>query len=221
MSSDAPDQGDDQTPDEDLDEERHWNDVARTFLFYEELVSSDLLRRQQHLNRLSDRRAAMLPESTFTKISALAHAARGNQDFFDDLVMHYAEHMQKPDGDGKRHFPSKRGDAVHFSRQHRNQAVLHSMHREWSVDGKEERDAIFGPLLAELQRLLPVNTERAYRQRVLIPGCGAGRLPLEVAALGYSAEGNEFSAYMLMCGNFVLNGIQQRGEYRIYPWLDR
>jgi hypothetical protein len=38
---------------------------------------------------------------------------------------------------------------------------------------------------------LPVTAENVYAQRVLVPGCGVGRLPLEICANGYSCEGNE------------------------------
>ena len=34
--------------------------------------------------------------------------------------------------------------------------------------------------------------------RVLVPGCGLGRLVVELAACGYEAVGNEFSLYMLL-----------------------
>jgi carnosine N-methyltransferase len=100
--------------------------------------------------------------------------------------------------------------------------VLHSVHREWSADGQAERDAVFLPLLNALKRHLPVRgPEMVYRQRVLIPGCGAGRLPLEVSKLGYSAEGNEFSAYMIMASSFMLNGVESSEQYIIYPFLDK
>jgi hypothetical protein len=35
-------------------------------------------------------------------------------------------------------------------------------------------------------------------QRVLVPGAGLGRLPLEIASRGYACQGNEFSYYMLL-----------------------
>jgi carnosine N-methyltransferase len=53
---------------------------------------------------------------------------------------------------------------------HRNEAVLHSLVREWSLEGEEERNEAFEPILAELSRLLPVTAENAYQQRVLVPG---------------------------------------------------
>jgi carnosine N-methyltransferase len=40
---------------------------------------------------------------------------------------------------------------------------------------------------------------------VLVPGAGLGRLAFEIANLGFKCEGNEFSLYMLMASNFILN----------------
>lgn len=48
--------------------------------------------------------------------------------------------------------------------------------------------------------------------RVLVPGAGLGRLAWEIACLGYSCQGNEWSFFMLFSSNFVLNrykGVRQ------------
>ena len=76
------------------------------------------------------------------------------------------------------------------------------------------------PMIEELKRRLPVNKDNAYIQRVLIPGCGVARLPVEVSAQGYSVEGNEFSAFMLMASNFVMNCISDANTWKICPWVD-
>ncbi|KXZ56943.1 hypothetical protein GPECTOR_1g850 [Gonium pectorale] len=55
--------------------------------------------------------------------------------------------------------------------------------------------------------------------RVLIPGAGLGRLCVDVAALGYEAQGNEFSYYMLLASSFILNSTTEVGQYTIHPWI--
>ena len=75
-------------------------------------------------------------------------------------------------------------------------------------------------MIAELQKYIPMTAENAYTKRVLIPGCGLGRLPIEVTAQGYAVEGNEFSAFMLMAGNYVINEIERKEQWPICPWLD-
>lgn len=40
---------------------------------------------------------------------------------------------------------------------------------------------------------------------ILVPGAGLGRLAYELARLGYACQGNEFSMFMLLGSNFILN----------------
>ena len=58
-------------------------------------------------------------------------------------------------------------------------------------------------------------------QRVLVPGCGLSRLPLEITARGYACEANEFSMFMLTASHFILNGVFEENSYGILPWVER
>jgi carnosine N-methyltransferase len=54
---------------------------------------------------------------------------------------------------------------------------------------------------------------------VLVPGCGLGRLCVEVAKLGMACQGNEHSFYMLLAASFVLNHLLEPEQLTIHPWL--
>ncbi len=99
-------------------------------------------------------------------------------------------------------------------------STLHQFVREWSAEGEAERDACFGPLLAELCERLPVTPENKNKQRVLVPGAGLGRLVFEVVRLGYACQGNEFSLFMLFASSFVLNCTPAAESFVIHPWID-
>jgi len=58
-----------------------------------------------------------------------------------------------------------------------------------------------------------------YKRKVLCPGSGLGRLPFEIAKKGYICQGNEFSYFMLVGGNFILNRTQSIEMYSIYPYI--
>jgi carnosine N-methyltransferase len=47
------------------------------------------------------------------------------------------------------------------------------------------------------------------------------RLPLEITSVGYAAQGNEFSAYMAIPSNFLLNEVVEPNCFCIHPWIDR
>lgn len=57
------------------------------------------------------------------------------------------------------------------------------------------------------------------RPLVLVPGCGLSRLVVEIASLGFEAQGNEFSYYMLLPSSFILNHSIGPNAWTIYPWI--
>lgn len=55
--------------------------------------------------------------------------------------------------------------------------------------------------------------------KILVPGAGLGRLTYEFARRGFFSEGNEFSLFMLIASNFVLNKCLIENQYTIYPFV--
>jgi len=70
--------------------------------------------------------------------------------------------------------------AVDLSRV--REALKHFV-RDWSSEGLEERSRIFGPILEVLQS---VDEEKRAGMKVLVPGCGLGRLAWDISELGSS-----------------------------------
>jgi carnosine N-methyltransferase len=198
----------------------HWYDVMRTFLMYEDFMELDIHQRQLHLNRLSEQLANALPPTSFEKIDRLAQASKVNQRLFEEIVS-FQDYGFAPRTRQSEPVEKFNGPRVHYSQMHRNQAVLHSLAREWSAYGAHERSQAFQPLLNALRKKLPVTSSNLYHQRVLVPGCGLARLPLEIASCGYACEANEYSMFMLTASHFVLNGISRASSIPIYPWIDR
>jgi carnosine N-methyltransferase len=54
---------------------------------------------------------------------------------------------------------------------------------------------------------------------VLVPGAGLGRLAYDIAHLGYTCEGNEFSMFMLLASNFILNRSGGINSFKVHPWV--
>ncbi|RYY83633.1 hypothetical protein EON63_10815 [archaeon] len=204
---------------EDEEEREHWWNVMRTFLFYSEFVEMEVARRQNHLSKLKPAHYNRLPQITFDKLGMLMQAAEVNQGFFDGMVKYHASNSflappeyaltEGMEGREEGIYPTKDvGPIINITQHHRNNAVLHSLLREWSTLGAQEREESMGMLLTELTHRLPIlplspstsaptsspSATGAFQHRVLVPGCGLGRLALEVAAKGYRCEGNEFSA---------------------------
>jgi SAM-dependent methyltransferase len=109
------------------------------------------------------------------------------------------------------------GHRVQSRNSSKVQSTLRQFVRDWSREGASERMSSYGPLINALRRHLPVKPgQRA--PKVLCPGCGLGRLPYDLAAMGYAAQGNEFSYHMLLGSHMMLNRCTQVEGFEIFPF---
>ncbi|VDC05234.1 unnamed protein product [Peniophora sp. CBMAI 1063] len=99
-------------------------------------------------------------------------------------------------------------------------STLKQFVRDWSTEGEEEREASYKPLKdALVAHFSDIPFEERYNFRVLVPGAGLGRLAYDIAKLGFSCQGNEFSHYMLLSSFHILNRTQEINQYTIYPYV--
>ncbi|GIL86828.1 hypothetical protein Vretifemale_15031 [Volvox reticuliferus] len=97
--------------------------------------------------------------------------------------------------------------------------VLKNLARDWAAEGAAERMLSYGRILDELKTTFKDWSNTHRPPRVLIPGAGLARLCVEVAALGYEAQGNEFSYFMLLASSFILNHTSERHQFTVHPWM--
>ncbi len=102
--------------------------------------------------------------------------------------------------------------------------VLKNVWRDWSEEGKCERAPVYEAIFEGLEEVLgtidpEIGNPDGEAPRVLVPGCGLGRLVYELAKRGYDAQGNEFSYYMLLFSSFMLNATREVGELGVCPWM--
>ncbi|KAI9500763.1 N2227-like protein [Coemansia spiralis] len=99
-------------------------------------------------------------------------------------------------------------------------STLKQFVRDWSAEGKEERDQTYGPLLEALENeFVTIPRESRGGVRVLVPGAGLGRLAFDICCRGFSSQGNEFSYFMLLASNYILNKSQVTDQHTIYPFV--
>jgi len=99
------------------------------------------------------------------------------------------------------------------------QSTLKQFVRDWSIEGIEERNTCYKPIIEEILKEFPLETGAASEIKILVPGAGLGRLVFEIAKLGYTSQGNEFSVFMLIASNFVLNRCRGVNMHVLYPWI--
>ena len=93
--------------------------------------------------------------------------------------------------------------------------------RDWAIDGLEERNTTYKPILEELKNFFAKRPKKDFEEgiNVLVPGAGLGRLMYEIAKLGFKSQGNEFSYYMLLCSNFIFNNTTKKDEFILQPLI--
>lgn len=99
-------------------------------------------------------------------------------------------------------------------------STLLQLSREWSTDGESERHISCNRIIRELAELYPNPVER-QNVKVLVPGCGLGRMVLDLVKEGFWCQGNEFSYHMLLTSNFILNHCKFANNYSIFPFLHK
>lgn len=96
--------------------------------------------------------------------------------------------------------------------------IIRNIVRDWANEGQSERDQCYKPILEELNGIFPDRSKESP-PTCLVPGAGLGRLALEISCIGFICQGNEFSYYMMICSNFILNHCRTANEWTIYPWI--
>ncbi|GAA5916907.1 hypothetical protein JCM8208_005481 [Rhodotorula glutinis] len=102
----------------------------------------------------------------------------------------------------------------------RLRSTLRQCVRDWSADGKPERDATYTPILAALDDAYAgLGPSDKAQLKVLVPGAGLGRLAWEIVRAGYTCQANEFSLHMLIASHFILNHTSHANSYALHPYL--
>ena len=191
-------------------ERDHFTDVLAALSSYAASFAPELERRSAAAAALPPSLSALLPAGALAaKLAGVRTAVAANQRVLDWIVAEQAvgeaaESLGAQVFGGGAPPPPQRTPSPAQAAKVRS--VLAQIAREWSAEGSRERAASFGLALRLLRTHVPVSPTAQNTQRVLLPGCGLGRLVCEVAAGGWVAEGCEFSYGMLLCGAAILNG---------------
>ena len=215
-------------------EDKHFNSCVRAFFDYGPWLAPEFARRARHRARLSDAHIrklggrGLLVQRHQTAMNCLDANARLLRAAVDTSATEALRALGRPRKD-----PTARGEAItgrddHFGyhsvaspNRHmvKVRSTLKQIVRDWTTLGKPERDACYAPLMVELGTHLPVTPANFGRQRVLVPGSGLGRLVFDLAVAGYDAQGNEFSYFMLLMGDYIMNRSSGKECFEAFPFL--
>ncbi|KAM0788657.1 hypothetical protein ACM66B_002759 [Microbotryomycetes sp. NB124-2] len=107
-----------------------------------------------------------------------------------------------------------------FSRQDgRVVEVLKHFVRDWSDEGKRERDQLFPPILDELKTRVSGLGQGGTPPKALVPGSGLGRLAYEVSQLGFATDANDYSHFMNLGARLIFNRTVVAHQHSVKPWI--
>ncbi|GAX22043.1 hypothetical protein FisN_6Hh290 [Fistulifera solaris] len=200
---------------DDHEEHNHFEDVCRAYRQYATFAMQQWVNSQYRLHSLPEAQRNLLPAGLRQETNEFQERANAYKDaairnqFCLDCILRHA---------GQPH--SQQMTQQQFStdaQMSKVSSVLKSLARDWSSEGKVERDMAYAPLLKMVQKYLPLNNRSL---RLCVPGAGVGRLACELTASGYAVQGNEFSLHMLLASDYILNGpLQPSTPLAISPYL--
>eukprot|EP00128_Syssomonas_multiformis_P000879 Colp12_sorted_trinity150504_noHs@22405 len=197
------------------EQEEHFNNVIGSFEYYLEHSLRRIAHSEASFNSLPSRHKELVP-GYLKKLDVIRHAVKKNYMFIREIL---APHQIFENVDSlKTGAPrTKKARPAEFEMD-KVRSTIKQFVRDWSTEGAAERDACYKPILDRLKAQYP-DAESRRDISVLVPGAGLGRLALEVAKEGFTCQGNEFSFYMLLASNFILNRSGGPFQYTIYPWI--
>uniref|UniRef100_S4RCY8 Carnosine N-methyltransferase n=1 Tax=Petromyzon marinus TaxID=7757 RepID=S4RCY8_PETMA len=197
----------------DRQEREHFWRVVNAFRYYRAYALERVRRAERELRALPPAHRRLLRDAALPgHLQCVRARVEHNQELLHDIILGTAEHMFE----NKRYRPlaleAEPTPATAFDMD-KLKSTLKQLVRDWSSEGQGERDSCYRPILNAIQTYLGAGP------RVLVPGSGLGRLAWEIARLGYSCQGNEFSLFMLFTSHYILNRCHEVDSVRLYPWV--
>lgn len=154
--------------DEEID---HFVEVTRAFRQYAAFAMSHWANQQYRLHSLPESQRQVLPDALKRdtadfnrRASEFKEAAIRNQFCLDCILRHAGvPHSQEITS-----IPTTANDA----QISKVSSVLKSLARDWSADGRAEREMAYSPIIQHIQKYLPILPNGVVRPKICVPGSG-------------------------------------------------
>jgi len=203
----------------DPEEYRHLRSIVSAFFNYQIDSLRDVSRMERDFKSIGEKYIKRLSFNYTERIEKLKHAIWQNYSFLLKIADPYKNMFKL--------FKASSGEVlmepliVEGKDIIKMRSTLRLFIRDWAIDGIDERNSTYKPILNELKLYFKDKTKKDFENgiNVLVPGAGLGRLMYEIAKLGFKSQGNEFSYYMLLCSNYIFNNTTKENEFTIQPLI--
>ncbi|XP_052557339.1 carnosine N-methyltransferase isoform X2 [Tympanuchus pallidicinctus] len=204
---------------EEAEEERmereHFRRIINAFRYYGTNMHERVNRTERQFKSLPANQQSLLPQF-LPHLDKIRKCIDHNQEILQTIVndcVHMFENKEYGEDGGGKITPASTFDMDKLK------STLKQFVRDWSEEGKPERDSCYQPIISEIVKNFPKERWDFSKVNILVPGAGLGRLAWEIAMLGYACQGNEWSLFMLFSSNFVLNRCSEVNSCKLYPWI--
>ena len=203
----------------DPEEYRHLRSIVSAFFNYQIDSLRDISRMERDFKSIGEKYIKRLSFNYMDRIEKLKKAIWKNYSFLLKIAEPYKNMFKL--------FKASSGEVlmeplmVEGKDIIKMRSTLRLFIRDWAIDGLDERNSTYKPILNELQLFFKDRPKKDFESgiNVLVPGAGLGRLMYEIAKLGFKSQGNEFSYYMLLCSNYIFNNTTKENEFVIQPFI--
>ena len=182
--------------------------ILSCFFNYEKYSLKDIEKIENDFKKIGEHYLSMMTFDYKTRITNLKKAISLNNEFLNSIVKQY-EYLFN---DKSEEIIIKSGDMKKL------RTTLCLFIRDWSIEGKKERDLTYKPIIESLNVYFP-DIKNRNNQKILVPGTGLSRLLYEITKLGFNTYGIEVSYFMLICSNFFLNEKITKNQFSIQPYI--
>uniref|UniRef100_A0A1B6LD18 carnosine N-methyltransferase n=1 Tax=Graphocephala atropunctata TaxID=36148 RepID=A0A1B6LD18_9HEMI len=209
-------------PVDDAEEKKHFQKVVNDFKSYRSHLAKKFSFNRQLVESLPERQQILL-KSYKESLYEVEKCAEHNQGLIDLIIKDVFFMFENANAPMpcviKTEEEEEDEEETTVMGVERVQTTLKQFVRDWSKEGASERNACYQPIIDEVIKNFPPEHCKPDEVKILVPGSGLGRLAFEIASRGYSCQGNEFSLFMLIASNFVLNKCNEKEMYSLYPWV--
>ena len=203
----------------DPEEYRHLRSIVSAFFNYQIDSLRDVTRMERDFKSIGEKYLKKLSFNYMERIEKLKHAIFQNYKFLLKIADPYKNMFKL--------YKASSGEVlmepliVEGKDIIKMRSTLRLFIRDWAIDGIDERNSTYKPILNELKNYFKDKSKKDFENgiNVLVPGAGLGRLMYEIAKLGFKSQGNEFSYYMLLCSNYIFNNTTKENEFVIQPLI--
>ena len=203
----------------DPEEYRHLRNVVSAFFNYQIDSLRDLARTERDFKSIDEKYLKRMSFNYTERLDKLKKAIWQNYSFLLKVADPYKNMFKL--------YKGKNGEIlmepllVEVKDIIKMRSTLRLFTRDWAIDGIEERNSTYKPILNELKNFFEKRTKKEFQEgiNILVPGAGLGRLMYEIAKLGFKSQGNEFSYYMLLCSNYIFNNTTKKDEFILQPFI--